>query len=75
MGTRTDTRGSAPYVPGDHLQVTGPHQDSYRVCVARVTPCGDGFEIVATVSSPRRYRDKVIVTRVDAEGLGPHISV
>ena len=67
----TDT---VPYAVGDRIQVTDPGGGCYRAEVERISPDGTGYRLVAAVVAPRRFRDQLVVARVDAAGHGPHVS-
>lgn len=63
-----------PYVVGDQIQVTDPAGGCYRAEVERIAPDGSGYRLVAAVKAPRRFRDQLVVARVDVSGHGPHVA-
>ncbi len=64
---------AAPYVTGDRVQITGPDASNYTARIEQVVPDSDGYRIVAAVTAPRRYRDQIVITRVDAHGSSAHL--
>jgi len=77
QATRTchgELRTRAPYRVGDRISVTGPDEQTYLVRVEEVTPVSTGsFSLLAAVVAPRKFRNQVIATRVDADGLSAAI--
>lgn len=64
----------APYEKGDFVRVCDADRTTYRGRVENIAPHPGGYDLVASIVAPRRFRNMVVVAHVDATGSGPHIS-
>ncbi len=74
-GRTTTSAVIAPYRRGDRISVISPEGVRFVAKVDTVTPQpGGDFTILAAIREPRRYRNHLLTTQVDARGATPPLA-
>lgn len=71
----TASAAIAPYRRGDRISVISPEGVRFVAKVDTVTPAPTGqFTVLAAIREPRRYRNHLLTTVVDAQGATPPLA-